>query len=628
PAATPLGWRHAAVGLWALGVLLLFLRRARSELALIALARGSRELDSPVWEAMTEAIGDELGLRRPVRLLVHPDASTPGTFGTLRPAVLLPARALDWSVDRRRAALLHELAHVRRHDVLVHRLTGIARDLLWCHPLAWMAERRLALLREAACDDAVLARGARASSYAAFLLALARRPAASALLPALALHRGASGLELRLHHILGTMRRSSQPAGRRGPRIAATAAFLAFASLPALSVELVPRAPERAPQPAEQRRSADRSRDAEATRKAPEAETKKAASSDRAKASSTRRANAKPAEGKKKPAAPAPSPKRAEVWVGGLPTDAELRAIAPGLTRKQLDEALKKAKKGATGLPTARDLAEHPCADLEAGDLERIVQEALERVEREHGGKARIGRVGWTVVEVPKPRRDADTGEKARAKEPAGTLPKSERKKASMRPAPKRAAVSPPEREREARAPRPDKQEEQERARALPERPQPPELSRAERKLPRVRLLPRTHERNNFVAATFNFRYGTRDDARLVNNSWDLELRGYNNRPTFRVRIVTDDVGGIADLGPVDLSRVSKNARRLGKYALAPDAPMQLGHTYVVHSKDSRFDYWAAFRVVGVDALGTAELAWRMLRDDSGHVPGYPRPPK
>ena len=38
----------------------------------------------------------------------------PLTFGTLAPAIVLPASADEWTEERRRAVLLHELAHIAR----------------------------------------------------------------------------------------------------------------------------------------------------------------------------------------------------------------------------------------------------------------------------------------------------------------------------------------------------------------------------------------------------------------------------------------------------------------------------------------------------------------------------------
>jgi len=102
-----------------------------------------------------------------------PEIAAPFVTGVLAPVVVVPASSTDWTDERKRAVLLHEIAHVAARDLAVQRLASIVCILHWFNPLAWLAARRLRLERELAADDAVLRAGVRPSSYAAHLLAVA-----------------------------------------------------------------------------------------------------------------------------------------------------------------------------------------------------------------------------------------------------------------------------------------------------------------------------------------------------------------------------------------------------------------------------------------------------------------------
>jgi hypothetical protein len=98
----------------------------------------------------------------------------PSVSGYRAPIVLLPAAAEAWPEERRRAILLHEVAHVARHDRLVQTLAHVIRAFYWPHPLVGWATSRLRREAERACDDRVLEAGTPAPEYARHLLQVAR----------------------------------------------------------------------------------------------------------------------------------------------------------------------------------------------------------------------------------------------------------------------------------------------------------------------------------------------------------------------------------------------------------------------------------------------------------------------
>ena len=140
----------------------------------LLLRRQARPMDDAGWPGLLDELRGRLAMERRVDLLESASALMPMTWGLLRPVVMLPRQARDWTDRLRRFVLLHELAHVKRCDVGFQMLGRLACALYWFHPLAWYALRRLRIERELACDDCVVAAGERATDYAAELLQIAR----------------------------------------------------------------------------------------------------------------------------------------------------------------------------------------------------------------------------------------------------------------------------------------------------------------------------------------------------------------------------------------------------------------------------------------------------------------------
>lgn len=161
--------------LWLLGFLAVLSRLLLGLARLALLSTHSEPLFDDAWMREVLNISNSLNISRPVRLLESRNPSAmPLTYGVFRPAILLPACAVQWPADLRRMVLSHELAHVARHDWFLQFLAELARAIYWFHPLVWLAAARLRQESERACDDAVLLSGVAPSHYAGQLLDLAR----------------------------------------------------------------------------------------------------------------------------------------------------------------------------------------------------------------------------------------------------------------------------------------------------------------------------------------------------------------------------------------------------------------------------------------------------------------------
>jgi beta-lactamase regulating signal transducer with metallopeptidase domain len=163
-------WPLALLGLWAVGVLYFSLRVLVGIARLKHVVHHAEPVVDPQWDALLRGVCSRLGIRRPVTLLRSADIDVPLTTGTVYPLVVVPVEAGEWTPARCMTVLHHELAHVKRLDALTQWLAQAALALHWFNPLAWMAVRQMRLEREKACDDFVLAAGARASEYAHDLL--------------------------------------------------------------------------------------------------------------------------------------------------------------------------------------------------------------------------------------------------------------------------------------------------------------------------------------------------------------------------------------------------------------------------------------------------------------------------
>ncbi len=155
---------------WAVGAVICLAPLVLGRVSLWRLERSAKPVKTgPLAELLTTT-SEQLGLRRPVTLLVSQHRPMPMIWGIFRSKLLLPTEAYEWSPQRQRVVLLHELAHAVRWDCLAKFITHIACGLYWFNPLVWNAFKRMQLEAESACDDLVLNAGAKPSKYAEHIL--------------------------------------------------------------------------------------------------------------------------------------------------------------------------------------------------------------------------------------------------------------------------------------------------------------------------------------------------------------------------------------------------------------------------------------------------------------------------
>lgn len=224
-------WSMLILGLWAGGAALLMVSLTADLWRVRRIVRNALpwiELGPKI-----SALAAAGGIRRVPDVLLHEDAVTPFVCQVWRPAIVLPATARAWVEADLERALVHELEHVRRVDWAVQIASRAVCACYWCHPLAWVAWRRLCLEAERACDDAVAQRTER-TEYAAQLVALATRMS-NRQAPVLGMaHR--SDLASRVASLLDATQRRGRTGALAGAATICSAAVIAAALAPVRAV--------------------------------------------------------------------------------------------------------------------------------------------------------------------------------------------------------------------------------------------------------------------------------------------------------------------------------------------------------------------------------------------------------
>lgn len=163
---------RSATLVWLFGVLLFSLRPAWGWRHVRRLRRhGLVPLPDSVQRLCTD-LTTRLGVHQPVRVAQSALVIVPTIVGHLRPLVLLPASAVTGlNLSQLELILVHELAHVRRHDYLVNLAQTVVEALFFYHPAMWWVSSRIRCERENCCDDSAVAFS---GSRATYVEALAR----------------------------------------------------------------------------------------------------------------------------------------------------------------------------------------------------------------------------------------------------------------------------------------------------------------------------------------------------------------------------------------------------------------------------------------------------------------------
>ncbi len=166
---------HILASVWALGVLAVLGITALETSRMRRWVRTRTTRVGPETSALWEECRERMGVHGPITLRVGTWVRSPAVWGFWRPTLLLPAELDSGATPALlRHILLHESAHLARHDLQWGLVLRLVQALHWFNPVVPWLLRRMRLEREIATDAKVLGvtGAAETSAYGETLLML------------------------------------------------------------------------------------------------------------------------------------------------------------------------------------------------------------------------------------------------------------------------------------------------------------------------------------------------------------------------------------------------------------------------------------------------------------------------
>ncbi|MGN6567692.1 MAG: M56 family metallopeptidase [Flavipsychrobacter sp.] len=159
--------------IYLIGLLFMVSRFGINILQLRGLRKNGITATERSWDEWINKYREQFSILRPVQVFLSEKVNVPMVMGTLKPVILLPFTTLSHlSQDQIEAILLHELAHIKRHDYLLNIFQNVVETFLFFNPFMWWISAIVRREREHCCDDMVIANTNQPLSYARALAAL------------------------------------------------------------------------------------------------------------------------------------------------------------------------------------------------------------------------------------------------------------------------------------------------------------------------------------------------------------------------------------------------------------------------------------------------------------------------
>jgi bla regulator protein blaR1 len=129
-----------------------------------------------LWSAKAKELVEKLKIMKKVSLFFSEHVQIPLTIGHLKPIIIFPIALINnLDNDQVEAILLHELAHIKRHDYLLNIFQCVMETILCFNPFVWLISKTIREQREYCCDDMVIDEDCNNYSYSRALFIIAQQ---------------------------------------------------------------------------------------------------------------------------------------------------------------------------------------------------------------------------------------------------------------------------------------------------------------------------------------------------------------------------------------------------------------------------------------------------------------------
>lgn len=152
---------------WAVIVFLLALKLCIELISVNRMHLSGSYLPTDKLQNRFEQLVADMALKQQPQLLISLKTNVPMAIGWLKPVVLVPASMVSGlTPNQLDMLLLHELAHIRRHDYIVNFVQTLVEITLFFHPAVRWISKQMRNEREYCSDDLAVAHAGNPIAYA------------------------------------------------------------------------------------------------------------------------------------------------------------------------------------------------------------------------------------------------------------------------------------------------------------------------------------------------------------------------------------------------------------------------------------------------------------------------------